>query len=153
MQDNRVQEQDPTVCGLSARICRAYIYIIPRIFRKNNSKKRTSRSVRELFEKYFPFSFGIKRMCTPPDGEDSVHNGRNQNMRFSHVGNGYYTITNAESGKALGGHRSTLFCIRLCRLGTCPKPYKGSFVYRGAFFACGLRGAQRLGNLLGFRCL
>ena len=47
--------------------------------------------------------------------------------------------------------RTNLFIPTVCRfavIGDMSPPYKGCFVYRGAFFACGLRGAQRRGNLV-----
>ena len=47
--------------------------------------------------------------------------------------------------------RTYLFMPTVCRfavLGDMSPPYRGCFVYRGAFFACGLRGAQRRGNLM-----
>ena len=47
--------------------------------------------------------------------------------------------------------RTNLFMPAVCRFavgGDMSPPYRGCFVYRGAFFACGLRGAQRRGNLM-----
>ena len=47
--------------------------------------------------------------------------------------------------------RTDLFKPTVCRFAVgldMSKPYRGCFVYRGAFFACGLRGAQRRGNLV-----
>ena len=51
---------------------------------------------------------------------------------------------------ACRNYRSSIssFMPAVCRFavgGDMSPPYKGCFVYRGAFFACGLRGAQRRG--------
>ena len=51
--------------------------------------------------------------------------------------------------------RTNLFIPTVCRFavgGDMSPPYRGCFVYRGAFFACGLRGAQRRGNLFPLQC-